>query len=294
VQLTATIDATYAQMPFDAVSQVLTGPMSPKPAGVQLDWLYPSELLGHVVATEDLVAGAGFTTSTGREGRSELLLTAVEDPGAPTDPQHTAKGELVVQPTTNEQLLLVVFPTMDPRVRSALLAMPKRSDPAVIEVSWHQRDNCGTFSDGAWTGSAPITGSLRSFDGQAELTVDSGDISFEIVVAGGQVVGGEARLNAAVSGTIAETPIVGTLRGQGPVSGSANDVTITWTSALVSLSVDGLPSTELPVTDGVGRFTPTGGDCTTVTGDLLAFARESALSGGVDATITAPFTARRS
>ena len=113
--------------------------------------------------------------------------------------------------------------------------------------------------------------------------------------AGGRVVEGTVVQNTALEGEVAGVPATGQIVASGVPGGTGDAVTITWETGTITVTIDGLPSQQIPVSSGgTGSFAPSAGDCTTMTGDLFTDDRNSQNANpGMTSTITGPFTATR-
>jgi hypothetical protein len=154
--------------------------------------------------------------------------------------------------------------------------------------------DCKAFSDGVWTGSANVKGTV-STGTDTSMSATGGSIDFQITVSGGKVVDGTVTQNTDVAGKVAGRPATGHIVAHGIPGGTGDAVTVTWQAGTITVTIDGLPSQQIPVsTAGTGSFAPTSGDCTTLTGDLFTYSRgvENA-DPGMKSTITGIFTARR-
>ncbi len=268
--------------------------VTPNPAGIALEWDRTPDIVGHTTIQSGQNDGTVHWSITDPGGRAEMTLQAVPDPGRPEDPAQHAAGTLTVAPIDIVGLFHAVFSGVDDALAGFLVEQPRPRGTLPVTVAWHEKRDCKVFSDGVWTGSAPVKGTVSTGAGTS-MSATGGSIDFQIAVSGGKVVDGTVTQNTDVEGQVAGTHATGHIVARGVAGGTGDAVTITWQTGTITLAIDGLPSQQLPVSAGNGSFAPTSGDCTTLTGDIFAYDRTAQNTNpGMTSTITGVFTARRS
>ncbi|GAA1379933.1 hypothetical protein GCM10009661_53870 [Catellatospora chokoriensis] len=256
------------------------------PGSVDLAWLPPAELGGHV----ELGAGglAPQRAVTDAAGRVTVRLRAAVDPGAATDPARTVTGMLQAAPMDNLKLFQAVFAGAPAGLAGFLAPMPRPVGQLPVTVTWHGKEDCATFTDGEWTGTATVSGGVRVSG--ATLRPDGGEITFRLVVSGGNVVAGEVGQLTELSGAAGGGQVTGTLDSTSRPVGAAGAVAFASAASTLEWSVGEQPAKTAQVSVE-GRFAPREGDCSTLIGDLALTARGKNAADGISGTLTARFTA---
>jgi hypothetical protein len=232
-------------------------------------------------------------SATDNGGQAGIDLQAKPDPGLPSDPEQRGLWRVRVSPADNTLAISYLFPRVPRDIADFLATMPRRTATMDAIVVWHERERCTTFTDGEWNGTAQIQGALNAAG--AELRAVGGEITFRIVVSGGKVVDGEVYQSTDLEGTLVDRNVTAQLVGRARPGGTGLEVTFEWYTGSIDLNIDGLPTISQPMPqDGRGKFSPSAGDCTTLTGDMFTFNRdEQNTFPGLTSTLTAPFTATR-
>lgn len=293
VDVVATVDASHATAAATAFGRApLLVAANPLPEKVSVRWQPPVELVGHLDVQGLTVSGPVHWSDTDAAGRATVRLSARQDPGGPGDPQRSATGVLRAAPVDDGRLLRAVFPAVPEHLAGLLAGMPRPDGLLPVTVSWHQQDDCDTFTDGEWTGTAEVSGTVTVPGGK--LTAAGGRLTFRLVVVGGNVVDGEVRQFTELAGAVGGREAVGVLEGDGRPAGKGAEVTFGYAEAIVDLSVGGGELARLPIpSGGRGRLVPREGDCRTLTGELFTPLPGAARAGGVAGALSARFTATR-
>ncbi|WP_144124406.1 hypothetical protein [Catellatospora sichuanensis] len=283
LDVVATVDTAQAAAGFGPEPLLVA---NAAPGAVDLAWLPPAQLGGHV----EMGAGglAPQRAVTDAAGRATVRLRAVADPGAPGDPARAVTGLLQAAPMDNPRLFQAVFPGAPAGLAGFLAPMPRPAGQLPVTVTWHGKEDCATFTDGEWTGTATVSGVVRVSG--AALRPAGGEVTFRLVVAGGNVVGGEVGQLAALSGKAGGKPVTATLDGAGRPGGAAGAATFAYTGSTLEWGVGDQPVTTAQLSVD-GRLTPRAGDCSALTGDLTLSVRGVHAADGISGTLTAQFTA---
>lgn len=256
------------------------------PSAVEVVFSPPAQLAGHVE-----LGGAGLSpvrAATDATGRATVRLRAAADPGKPSDPERSVTGVVQAAAVDDLRLFRAVFAGAPEGLAAFLAPMPRPAATLPVTVTWHGVEDCATFTDGEWSGSATVTGAVRVAG--ATLRPHGGQVTFRLVVAGGNIVDGEVGQLTDLIGTAGGRQVLATLDGVGPPVGTAGAVTFAYTSSTLEWAVGDQSFTTVK-TAVQGRFTPRAGDCATLTGDLSLTARGVRAADGISGTLTASFTA---
>ncbi|WP_155373655.1 hypothetical protein [Catellatospora vulcania] len=284
LDVVATVDTAQAAAAGFGPQPLLTA--NAAPGVVEVAWLPPAQLAGHVELGEG--GWSPRRAVTDAAGRATARLRAAADPGEPADPERAVTGVLQAAPMDNLALFRAVFAGAPEGLAAFLAPMPRQAGALPVTVSWHGKEDCATFTDGEWTGTATVSGTLRVAG--ATLRPVGGDVTFRLVVAGGNVVDGEVGQLTELSGKAGGKQVAATLDGGGRPAGSAAAASLAYTGSTLEWGVGDRPvtTTRLAVD---GRFTPRAGDCSTLTGDLSLSVRGARAADGISGTLTAGFTA---
>ncbi|MEU7820376.1 hypothetical protein [Catellatospora sp. NPDC049133] len=285
LDVVATVDTAQAAATAFGPAPLLVA-ASPAPGAVGLVFSPPAHLAGHVE-----LGGGGLSphrAATDAAGRATVRLRAAADPGAPSDPERSVLG--VVRATAADDLGLfqAVFTSAPQGLAAFLAPMPRPAATLPVTVTWHGVEDCATFTDGEWSGTATMSGTVRVAG--ATLRPHGGQVRFRLVVAGGNVVDGEVEQVVDLTGSVGDRQVVATLDGVGPPAGGAGAATFVYTTSTLERAI-GDQSFDPVKTVVQGRFTPRAGDCATLTGDLSLTVRGTRAADGISGTLTARFEA---
>ncbi|GAA2390146.1 hypothetical protein Cme02nite_73800 [Catellatospora methionotrophica] len=279
VDVVATVDVVQGAPKFGA-RPLLTADAAP--GVVDLAWLPPAQLAGHVELGDGGFAPRRVVTDAA--GRATLRMRATADPGAPADPERAVTGVLQAVPTDNLRLFRAAFSGAPEALADFLAPMPRTVGRLPVTVAWHGREDCATFTDGEWSGTATVSGAVRV--GGATVRPVGGQVTFRLVVSGGNVIDGEVGQVVELSGGRVTATLDGTAR---PAGGPAA-ATFAHTGGTLEWAVGDRPVTTAKLAVE-GRFTPRAGDCATLSGDLALSVRGTRVADGIAGSLTAQFTA---
>ncbi|MEU8006424.1 hypothetical protein AB0B66_35145 [Catellatospora sp. NPDC049111] len=285
LDVVATVDTAQAAATAFGPAPLLVA-ASPAPGAVEVVFSPPAHLAGHVE-----LGGGGLSphrAAADAAGRASVRLRAAVDPGAPSDPERSVTGHVRAAAADELGLFRAVFTSAPQGLAAFLAPMPRPVATLPVTVSWHGVEDCATFTDGEWSGTATLSGTVRVAG--ATLRSNGGQVRFRLVVAGGNVVDGEVEQVIDLTGTVDGRQVVATLDGVGPPAGGAGAATFAYTTSTLEQSVgdQSLPTVKLATQ---GRFTPRTGDCSTLTGDLSLTVRGTRAADGITGTLTARFEA---
>ncbi|WP_203693524.1 hypothetical protein [Catellatospora coxensis] len=283
LDVVATVDTAQAAATGFGPAPLLVASAS-VPGAVELAFSSPAQLAGHV----ELGGGGPQRAVTDTAGRATLRMRAVADPGAPSDPERTVTGLVQATAVDDLRLFRAVFAGAPEGLAAFLAPMPRPVAALPVTATWHGAEDCATFTDGEWSGTATVSGTVQVAG--ATLRPNGGQVRFRLVVAGGNVVGGEVEQVVDLTGTVGGRHIVAILDGVGPPAGAAGAATFAYTTSTLERTVGDqeVPAVKLAAQ---GRFTPRAGDCSTLTGDLSLTVRGARAADGITGTLTARFEA---
>ncbi|MGH2677635.1 MAG: hypothetical protein ACRDHB_04660 [Actinomycetota bacterium] len=160
--------------------------------------------------------------------------------------------------------------------------------PAPVEAQGQQQV---VFPEGAWVGTAVFDGTISN---QTVFGITGGGISFELVVADGQVIDGTLDMEGGAGSTVpgggADLAVQGTFETSGTAAVVVFAGMVTFEGTARAQGFTAPVSGSAP---GSGSFSPEFASCSRVIGDLATEGRKLQEAAGLATTVKADFVALR-